>query len=89
MMIFLVDEKTLQGHTDSVNCLIRLNERQIASSSDDESIRIWDSFDGNCLKTLKGHTSIIYCLIRLNERQIASGSDDNSIRNGTQLMETV
>ncbi len=76
----LVDEKTLEGHTDSVSCLIKLNERQIASGSWDASIRIWDSVDGNCLKTHEGHTNYVWCLIKLNERQIASGSFDSSIR---------
>ncbi len=54
----LVGEKTLEGHTDKVRCLIKLNERQIASGSGDNSIRIWESVDGNCLKTLEGHNKL-------------------------------
>ncbi len=79
----LVDEKTLRRHTNDVNCLIKLNEIQISSGSYDESIRIWDLVNRNCLNTLEGHTDSVNFLIKLNEIQIGSGSDDVS-----KLMET-
>ena len=72
--------QTLNGHTASVFCLIKLNENQLASGSDDKSIRIWDFRSGNCLKSLTGHTDHVFCLVKLNENQIASGSNDNSIK---------
>ncbi len=65
----LVDEKTLQGHTNRVTCLIKLNETQIASGSRDYSIIIWDLINEKCLKTLKGHTGWIFCILKLNERE--------------------
>ncbi len=75
----LVEEKTLQGHTDFVFCLVKLNERQIASGSRDHSIRIWDSVDGNCLKILEGHDDSVNCLM-IHQRQIAVGGLVESIR---------
>jgi len=43
--------KTLTGHSDCVNTLIKLNEFTIASGSGDNSIKIWDVISGKCTKT--------------------------------------
>jgi len=49
---------TLKGHTNSVNCLILIIAKTLASSSDDKAIKLWDISSGQEIKTLKGHTEI-------------------------------
>ena len=63
----IVEEKTLEGHSKGVNCLVRINGNTIASASGDGTIKIWDIITGKCLKTLEGHsgfvrTSTRYCV---------------------------
>ena len=76
----IVEEKTLEGHPDSVLRLIKINEYQIASCSLDNTIKIWDVITGNCLKTLNGHLKEVVCLIMINENLIVSGSTDECIK---------
>ena len=52
----IVEEKTLEGHSDSVIFLVKINGNTIASASNDTTIRIWDIITGNCLQSLKGHS---------------------------------
>ena len=52
----------------------------IASGSDDNTIKLWDSTTGTWTKTLTGHTGIVCSLVKLNENLIASGSDDKTIK---------
>ena len=35
-----------------------LSDGRIVSGSSDETIRIWDSVTGECVKILKGHTDV-------------------------------
>ena len=37
----IVEEKTLEGHSDKVNCLVKINGNTIASASRDKTIKIW------------------------------------------------
>jgi len=73
-------KKTLSGHDKEINCLIKINGKQLASGSSDSSIKIWDFEIGVCSKTLNGHGNIVRCLIKINENQLASGSNDNTIK---------
>src|SRR5437879_951258 len=41
---------TLNGHTSSVRCLIKINETVIASGSCDNTIKLWNSRTGECLR---------------------------------------
>ena len=56
-----------------VQFLVKINENQIASSSGDKSIRIWDVINGICLKTLIGHFTAVYCLLKQSKNEISSG----------------
>ena len=42
----------LVGHMHSITCLIVLNEQQLASGSQDKTIKIWDIKTGDCLKNI-------------------------------------
>jgi COMPASS component SWD3 len=71
-------------------CLLRLTYGFLASGFNDNTIRIWNPYDGNLEKTLIGHSSWILSLVQINDEIFASGSDDSSIklRNTSNWMET-
>lgn len=51
------------------------NGKFIVSSSEDASIKIWDSYTGVIIKTLTGHSTIIYSSCFTNDgSKIISGS---------------
>ena len=52
---------TLQGHTDYVLSVCRLDSRILASGSRDNTLKIWDFTTGQCMHTLQGHTR--FCLV--------------------------
>ena len=60
----IVEEKTLKGHSDSINCLVKMNVNTIASASYDKTIKIWDIITGNCLKTLEGHSELVNFFVK-------------------------
>ena len=43
----------LEGHTGEVNALTTLHDGNIASGSDDKTIKIWNVETGECINTLK------------------------------------
>ncbi len=50
----------LEGHTDSVHCLVLLPNNQLASCSTDTTIRIWDLNKGKEINKLEGHTGDVW-----------------------------
>lgn len=57
-----------------------LNGRQLASSSTDNTIRLWNSLTGETTCTLAGHTDeAVAIAYRLDGKQLASGSSDDDI----------
>ena len=74
--------KTLQGHTADVNALCLLGDGvTLASGSDDNTIRFWNTKTGACVNTLQGHTDIVSSLCLLGDGvTLASGSSDGTIR---------
>ncbi len=68
-------DKKLLGH-NSVTCLEKINANQIASGSQDNSIKIWNLDQEQCVRTLKG-ASKISSLIKLNKEQISSGNENS------------
>jgi WD40 repeat protein len=72
---------TLNGHNGHVRTLIQIEDGRLASASDDNSVRIWDTDDNfNCTDALSEHTSNVYTVTQLQNGKIASGSSDNTIR---------
>jgi len=76
----LTNERTLNEHTSTITCLVKISNTQFASASDDHSIKIWDSETGFCLKNLKEHFLTVNCLIKVNEFELVSGSEDSLIK---------
>ena len=73
---------TLDGHTSAVNALaISLDQRILASASDDRTVRLWDLVTGQELRQLIGHSDRVQAVaISPNGQMIASGGGDNLIK---------
>lgn len=54
--------RILQGHTKSINQLIR-HDNLLISGAFDNTIRIWDLSSGDCIHVLEGHSSYISSLM--------------------------
>jgi len=59
------EEKSFKGHTGPVNCLVKLDFTQLATGSEDMSIKIWDFHLGKCIKTFIGHRDHIICICKI------------------------
>jgi WD40 repeat protein len=54
---------------------------QLASVSDDSTVKIWDASSGACLHTLKGHRDFVRSVaFSHNSAQLASASDDSTVK---------
>ena len=54
---------TLKGHTDAVSCVaFSPDAKQLASTSFDRTVRLWNAETGEVTHTLKGHTSEVLCV---------------------------
>lgn len=79
--------KTLSGHKRQIESVYILQNTLIASTSDDNTTKIWDSDTGTTVSTLIGHTNNVYVAVGFtyttssNQSQllIATGSKDRSI----------
>ena len=77
----------LRGHTDNVcslavvlGCGSTVQQRLLASGSDDHSVRLWFVDAGACAAVLHGHTGSVNCLADLGSGCLLSGSEDKSLR---------
>lgn len=71
------------GHSSAVKAVTFIGEEgnKLASGSSDNSVKIWETKTGKCLKTLKGHQARIWDITStLNGSLIASASGDGSIQ---------
>ena len=71
----------LEGHTRRINSVaFSPNGRTLASGSNDDTIRLWDTITGNYKQTLVEHTQDINDVVfSPNGRIIAGGSDDDNV----------
>ncbi|WP_437581085.1 TIR domain-containing protein [Sorangium sp. So ce887] len=76
------EERTLHGHSDSVNaCAISPDGQRIVSASDDRTLKVWDLATGQLLSTLEGHSdSVNACAISPDGQRIVSASDDRTLK---------
>ena len=73
-------EYSINAHALWVTCLIKIDNKRFASSSNDSKIKIWDYYTHECLKELNDHTDCILSLIILKSGNLCTGSADNTIK---------
>ena len=66
--------RTLEGHTEQINCMEVLENGLLISGSDDNSLKIWNPSDGACLKTI-ATTNSIFRLKVLSDNRVACTSE--------------
>ena len=75
------DFKVLQGHTNWITDMIFLNDKRLASSSLDSTIKIWNLQNGICVQTLIGSVYEVFSLIELSDSILLSCSlRENNLR---------
>lgn len=79
---FAVLVTLITGHTKDVfHVSFSPDGKRIASCSLDETVRLWDSGNGNLQQTLTGHTSSIWSVAFSHDgTRLASGSHDETVR---------
>ncbi|KAG8946138.1 hypothetical protein FRC03_001473 [Tulasnella sp. 419] len=72
----------LQGHSRSINSVcLSPDGTKIASGSNDQTVRVWDSTTGAHIRTLEGHSSWVnFVCFSPDGTKIASGSDDKTVQ---------
>jgi len=72
-----------QGHTELIRGLALGGGTRLAlSTSQDETVRLWDIASGTCLATLHGHTGRVLCgaMAAEDSTRACSGGEDHSVR---------
>jgi len=71
---------SLKGHTSYVNDLVQISADLLASSSGDNTVRIWNLTTNTCKFIQTGHTDTVVGLKQITSSILASGSVDKTIK---------
>jgi WD40 repeat protein/serine/threonine protein kinase len=76
------DLLTLKGHTNIVNFIaLSPDGKRLASASDDQTVKVWDTTSGQEVLTLKGHTNVVWSVaFSPDGKRLASASDDQTVK---------
>ncbi|WP_046863665.1 TIR domain-containing protein [Microvirga massiliensis] len=82
--------RRFEGHTNSVDLVVRIDEHRVLSGSGDNTLRLWDLNTGAELRRFEGHTGWVRIIVQIDEHRVLSGSADNTLRlwdldSGTEL----
>jgi WD40 repeat protein len=74
--------QTLEGHVNSVMSVVFSHDSsQLASASEDGTVKIWDAETGKCQQTLEGHGSCVTSVVFSHDsKQLASASNDGTVK---------
>jgi WD40 repeat protein len=71
----------MYGHTDWVwSVAFSPDGNTIASSSGDQTVKLWNVSTGECIGTLCGHTNCVHSVTFLDGGTVASGSSDQTVK---------
>jgi F-box/WD-40 domain protein 7 len=78
----LKDILHLKGHDDHVITCLQFNPQSnlIVSGSDDNTLKVWSSVTGRCLRTLTGHTGGVWSSQLSPDNIVISGSTDRTLK---------
>jgi WD40 repeat protein len=74
--LHMEEERTLEGHTDAVECMAVYGDKLVTS---DSTIKVWNTDTWACERTLVGHTGAVESVVVFGDKLI-SGADDNTIK---------
>ncbi|MBX7258066.1 MAG: protein kinase, partial [Candidatus Hydrogenedentes bacterium] len=74
--------QSIEAHNDAVTCIaLSANAKLIASGSEDNTLKLWDSVTTQCVRLFEGHqNTVTRVLISDDERYAISASQDRTIR---------
>jgi WD40 repeat protein len=76
------DDKTLRGHADVVRTVsLNANGRFALSGSDDQTLKLWETDKGECVRSFEGHTDGVNSVCISGDAKFAlSGSGDKTLK---------
>jgi WD40 repeat protein len=85
----MITGPVLTGHTAILNRIVQINANQVASASDDATIRVWNTATNTLVNTYYGHSVSVTAVCVLSNGNLLSGGGDNTLRMWNMQAQTV